>query len=351
MKRFSVIVFVLAVWAIFFWVLYDQVPELKSAINKAYKKYFSIEEIFQSLKRVYPNKTQKVSLRKIDNVGYSFYIGQIDYPDTPPINDDLKNSITQVIYKAKFPKSLLINMGIVIINTLAVSSVQYINTPYGEIDLPEFNPDFMTGGGIYSQNFNQMSLIFINKAKLDSLSNILTHELGHHIGSQVTADEWKKYYQLRKIAADTPLNNQIWNLSPKEDFAEVYKYIFTNQPIQTYYGLLSPKNNFIELAGACGNIYSKLRNSYIEKKYGSELQMAIVRLKMGGEDIEKDIENSISSNSELQNCRKRVLLDPESYSTDWRFGTPYYSVVDQSTKNFIIQIIQKLNQDTRYNNQ
>lgn len=34
MKKFLVIVFVLIAWAVFFWTLYEKVPEVNNAVNK-----------------------------------------------------------------------------------------------------------------------------------------------------------------------------------------------------------------------------------------------------------------------------------------------------------------------------
>jgi hypothetical protein len=296
----------------------------------------SKEKLSEKASSISDSKT--ISLQQVNNVGYSFYIGQIDYPDAPPISDDVKNKITQVIYKANFPKNLLKNVGIIIVNTLAVSEYQYIKTPYGKINIPSFNPEFMTGGGIYSGNFGQMSLIFINKTKLNSLSEILTHELGHFIASQLTNEEWNKYYQLRRIPSNTPRYTQDWRLSPQEDFAEVYKNIFTGSKVRTYYGLLV-KNNYLYFEDACGKIYDKLIENYKKAKYPNaeswEMPLFIT-----------EEEANITPDAELQNCRREVLLHPEKYPKDWEsselIGPPYYSTVDQATKDFILGIINRL---------
>lgn len=61
-------------------------------------------------------------------------------------------------------------------------------------------------------------------------------------------------------------------------------------------------------------------------------------------DLEK-IENIIAQNAQLQNCRKEVTLHPEKYPKDWEespSGTPYYSAVDQPTKDFMLGIINRL---------
>lgn len=185
-----------------------------------------------------PDNSVIIPLQKVTNVGYVFYLGQIDYPGSPDISDTLKNDVTDIIYKSNFPKSLLSNMAIVFVNTLAVTPDQYIGAPGGKIKVKDFPPDFMYGGGIYSQvGDNQISIIFINKnfTELSKLRDVLTHELGHHVGFQLTREEWSAFYKLRKIPQKTPLQTSDWLTSPIEDFAEVYKNIYTGLKIHTAY--------------------------------------------------------------------------------------------------------------------
>jgi len=324
--------------------MYNLVPEVKNNINKFFSKNISLEGIFQSAKENTPSASDSnaISLQQINNVGYSFYIGQIDYADAAPLSDDIKNNVTQIIYKANVPKSLLNNVAIIIVNTLAVSQYQIIEAPSGNFAMPSFTPDFMSGGGIYSQYSSKFSFIFINKTMLGNLSEILTHELGHHISSQLTDAEWTKYYQFRKIPANTARQGTDWTTSPMEDFAEVYKNVYTGLKIKTYYGLLTPSNSTLyEIAckKTTTGALSPSSSSYGESasnSYESLIRDMQSRLSSMGED--KNI-----SNTDLQACRRDVLLHPEKYPNDWRLGTPYYSVVDQTTKDFITQIISRLN--------
>jgi len=276
--------------------------------------------------QVSPDTSKTISLQQVNNVGYSFYLGQIDYPNAPSLSDDTKNNITQVIYKSNIPKKLLNNVGIIVVNTLAVSEYQYIKTPTGNIAIPSFGPDFLSGGGIYSWNLSQMSFIFINKTKLGSLSEILTHELAHHVGTQLTSAEWSKYYQLRNIPTGTPLGGQNWNTSPREDFAEVYMNIFTGLPIKTAYGLLLV--NTYEVT--CSDIYHEVADPYWWDLFSGD---------------NAELENTINQNTKLQNCRREVMSNPDKYPEDWgMLGVPYKSVVDQATKNFVLGIIARLSQ-------
>lgn len=298
-----------------------------------------------------------IPLQQITNVGYSFYLGKIDYPNSPDITDKIKNDITQVIYNSQLPKSLLKNIAIIIVNTLAVSPNQYIDTPTGKVKMIDLPPEFLKGGGIYSQNINQGSFIFINKNLVTEsedpyeklffgdvsalkLKNVLTHELGHYLSSQLTIADWEEYYQLRKIPANTPRYTQTWAMSPMEDFAEVYRNIFTGYGVRTYYGLLIPKVKVFVKEVACAKIHDAIFNTYLKKNNINEWEV------MYGEK-RKAIEEAIAPNQELQNCRKDVLLHPEKYPEDYKdkdmIGLPYYSFVDQQTKEFIINIINRVN--------
>src|SRR5262249_45291431 len=131
-----------------------------------------------------------IGLQQINNVGYSFYLGQIDTPDAPPISDDAKNQITQVLYADNFAKSLLPKLAIVEVNTLAAKSDQYIVTPAGNTRLGELSPEFLTGGGVYGAfggggTSTVFSLILLNKNLFSNgnLASTLSHELGHYIGN------------------------------------------------------------------------------------------------------------------------------------------------------------------------
>lgn len=311
------------------------IPDEFTAVNTTKQKPLEKESDISV-----PNE-KIITLQQVENVGYSFYLGQIDYPSTAPLGDTTKNNITQIIYKANFPKNLLKSVGIIIVNTLAVSEYEYIKTSEGKISMPSFSPDFITGGGIYSGKFGKMSLIVINKTKLSSLSEILTHELGHHIGAQLTSEEWGKYYELRGIPSTTSRRGTNWGLSPQEDFAEVYRSIFTGSKVRTYYGLLV-KSGYFYSEETCGELYDRLMDNYKKAKYPNTdpWNMSWDMLFLTEEEA------GITSNVELQNCRREVLSNQEKYSADWSLsfsGPPYYSIVDQATRDFMTQIINRLN--------
>jgi len=302
-----------------------------------------------------------INLQQINNVGYSFYLGQIDYSNSPPIGDDLKNNITQIIYKADFPKRLLSNLAIIIVNTLAITPNEQIITPNGNINVPSFNPNFLTEGGEYNYNPNNFSIIYINSKKIDLLSGTLTHELGHHISRQLTNEEWAKFYQLRNIPNDAPRFLQNWYISPNEDFAEVYKNSFTNLPVKTYFGILeSSHKEIIGMSGytmdqegpTCSNISNALRENFdkLHPKPKSVLTCnngSCTESLANSEEFMKYSKawNEITDHdATLQNCRINVILHQEKYPQDFQGGTPYHSkgIVDQPTKDFIKNIITRL---------
>jgi hypothetical protein len=245
------------------------------------------------------DKTKEIGLEQVNNLGYTFYVGQINNPSTAPISDILKNDITRVIYNAKFPKSILEKTPIVFVNNLALKPGQYIAAPGGDMVVPTFGPDFLYEGGVYGTYQSGRSIIYLNNDVFPkvSLNDVLTHELGHAIGKTLTDADWTKYYQLREIASGTPRYGSNWNLSPAEDFAEVYKNTFTGLDIKTYYGLGSYRGFFER---TCKNI-------------------------------------------QTQSCRQNIMMNPSKYPDDFRYGTPYKSVVSQSTKDFINAVISKQN--------
>jgi hypothetical protein len=316
------------------------------------------------VKTVPARNTNLVQLQKVNNVGYSFYLSQVDYSNTPPLNDGLKNDITQVIYKSKVPKKLLNDVAIIVVNTLAATPDKKIVTPYGQMSLPDFPPVFLSGGGLYSKNYNQMSLIFINSrmvdeastevtnqlgqlgnqlaaaARMDFLSRTLTHELAHYVGSQLTPAEWAKYFKLRNIPSNTPANGQTWETSPLEDFAEVYRNTVTGLDVRTSFGFLEPKWSEVS---TCQDLYFKLTSDFsssLPKKYKDYNEYLTNYMK-----AQDEFNKTLDHNQQIQDCRRDAMLHPEKYpESKYDMGPPYKSSVDQPTKDFINGIINRLNQ-------
>lgn len=242
---------------------------------------------------------KRIQLQTVNNVGYTFYLGRIDYLDALEVSDDLKNQVTQIIANAHFPKSLLKSVAIIFVNTLAVESRQVIIKPDGgllAVNADSFGTEFLNNGGFYVQSAQNFSVIFINKNKIgNNLPDLLTHELGHHLATTLSDTDWKTFYELRDIPANTPRITSYWSSSPSEDFAEVYKNIYTGYSIDTNYGYLEPVIEIFEIT---------------------------------------------CRKNPTQRCRREVLDNPLKYPDDHKWGRPYKSIVGPQTKKFVESIMQ-----------
>ena len=158
---------------------------------------------------------------------------------------------------------------------------------------------------------------------------MLAHELGHAIGSKLTDSQWKTFYQLRNIPAGAPRAGTNWNLSPEEDFAEVYKNVFTGTDVQTFYGLLEPTFGFDT---ACDSIYQKILDSYLPK-----LDFANYDPFSKQYQADQDAaEAKASADPKTQACRRETLSNP----TSWEYGLPpYKATVGPKTKQFIETLV------------
>jgi len=305
--------------------------------------YFSPHQIWQSLfSTAVPtvfNPPQTISghevrLETVKNLGYEFSLGQIDTAGTNNLTDDFKNQVTKIVYDAHFPQSVLSKIPIIVLNNLALTGDQYIKTSSGILKIPELKGDWLSEGGIYGTFTNGTGVIFINKPIIakGQLTEVLTHELGHAIGSKLTDQDWQKYYQLRGIPAGTARHGTNWNTSPDEDFAEVYKNTYTGIPIRTYYGkLVSNLSQGIEI-GSCMLVYQNARSNYMPKSTNN----------FGMPSFSTEDYSAVSAKTDadpkVQACRREVMLNPSAHQSDWAFGTPYKFVVTQNINDFILKI-------------
>jgi hypothetical protein len=286
------------------------------------------------------NGTQ-ITLQEVKNLGYDFYVGEIETSDTTNINDDLKNQITKIAYTAQFPVSLLKSVPIIILNNLALTGDQYISVPSGNLKVPDLKPDFLSEGGIYVTFNGGTSVIFINKPIIaqGQLNEVLTHELGHAVGNKLTDQDWVRFYQLRGIPTATVRHGTNWNLSPKEDFAEVYKNVFTGIAVRTYYGQLIPSYGDIDM-GSCMSVYMDAQTRYTPK---SEVDpndpSAWLKAMQNPPKVDyAAVSAQANADAEVQACRKDVITNQSAHQSDWVYGVPYKSSVGPATRDFIQSI-------------
>ena len=341
---------------LYFWTDGGIPPSLKQNVFKAILPQTQSQTPAQS--------GHNVPLQEVKNLGYDFYVGQIDNPDTNDLTDDLKNQITKIVYNAHFPETMLKNMPIIILNSLDVTGDQYISIGGKNLEVGNLTPAFLSEGGYYETYQDGSMVIFINKATLtqNGLTETLTHELGHAVGSTLTTQDWATFYQLRNIPAGTAQETSSWNLSPAEDFAEVYKYTYTGIAVRTFFGLLMPDGGYSSMMeengmNTCGKIYIKVYRNYLQQFQTPNTCPAfdINNLYNGWDKClgqtptspttaqisqAKDVANADAT---VQSCRRDVLTNPSKYPSDWKYTTPYQTSVSQATKDFIQSIVDRLN--------
>jgi hypothetical protein len=318
--------------------------------KKVFNDIFSNSSISTNSKtsptQVRTNSGTQVALQEVKNLGYDFFVGEIETSGTTNINDDLKNQITKIAYTAQFPTSLLKNVPIIILNNLALTGDQYISVPAGNLKVPDLKPDFLSEGGIYVTFNGGSSVIFINKPIIaqGQLNEVLTHELGHAVGSKLTDQDWVKFYQLRNIPSSTVRHGTNWNLSPEEDFAEVYKNVFTGLAVRTFYGQLIPRIGDIEM-GSCMTVYMDAQNRYTPKAETDPNDPgAWLKAMQNPPKVDyAAVSAQANADSKVQACRKDVMLNQTAHQSDWSYGVPYKSSVGPATKSFITGIMNRLN--------
>jgi hypothetical protein len=287
------------------------------------KEYLVIESRFPvptpgdspiiKINRTLPDNAQLIPMEKINNVGYTFYLGLIDNPNSPVINDDLKNQITDTIVTAHLPQFLLNNLSIVMTNSLAATQLMYVETPSGWVKTDNFNPDFLHENGLFENFYKTTYIIFLNKQNLSSptiLKDTLTHELGHYIETLMTDSDWAEYYKSRGIPPKTPRTSPDWYNSPFEDFAEVFKNAYTGSQVLTHYGILENPNYPRQTidSGPCNDTYFEIliQNSGLPS------------------------DDEILHDPKLQKCRQEN-------------ATHYRSIVDNKTKKFVNALMTRIN--------
>ena len=204
------------------------------------------------------NVSNTYFLEKNDIFGYQFYTGKIDSSLNNNIGSAPKQAIAKLLKNINFPHVLTKNLAFIYIDpTIAIPSDQVL-IPWNQI---RSNIAIQPESGTY-QVVQGGAVIALNNLVGFKLST-LTHELGHHIGNQMTDKEWVDYFKLRNIPNDTPRNiPNNWKKSPNEDFAEVFKNTYKQAndvlsiyewSVRTDYGNVVPVNEFYDNL-YCGHI-------------------------------------------------------------------------------------------------
>jgi hypothetical protein len=275
--------------------------------------------------------TKTYPFERIDLWGYTFYTSKIDGGGSVDIGSQNKQTIGKLLVSLSFPPDLTNSLGIVAADPTLMKSGDQFQVPWlGTMQIPlAFQPE----GGLYTQ-IGSGALIFLNGGY--DLS-VLTHELGHQIGSHMTDQEWSQYYKLRGISASAPRRSGNWNLSPEEDFAEVYRTTYgQGGPIQTHYGLLMASNDssYSDFISSCSDEYNQAQQDYIKAHSTS----SPYSFSLPSSDMLKKAEEAANSSPVVQVCRR----DNNKASP---FGGVLYTYqVSPATKQFIQNIVTSLKQ-------
>ncbi len=285
----------------------------------------------------------EVKLQQVKNLGYTFLLGEIESQSVTNINDDLKNQITKIAYNAHFPASRLQNIPIIILNNLALTGSQYIVVNGVNLKVPTLTPEFLSIGGMYTTFSTGQAIIFINKPIIAQglLTRVLTHEFGHAVGSTLSDQEWATFYKLRKIPANTPLRATNWDMPPQEDFAEVYKNTFTNLAVRTSFGIFVTQNGSLDL-GPCSRIVSTAQTNYKNQAQQTNKSSSTANTFTSQMFTEAE-QKWVDGDTTVQSCRRKAMTDTSEEAKNWRMFMPYITTVDIDTKNFISNIMSKLN--------
>jgi len=273
------------------------------------------------------NKTYPVQY--INLWGYQFYTSKVDSTGSIDIGSADKQKIAELFKNISFPASLtkkliIANIDPTLVNTGDKMIIPWLST--NSKNYLDLQPQVGTYQGVYGG-----AVILVNNRTGFDLS-VLAHELGHVIGFKLTNDEWAEYYKLRGIPINTLRNSSDWSLSPQEDFAEVYRYIYysNSKPIMTNYGLLVPKfGSSDSILSPCFILADNLKNDWLKKNGTMELYQYT-------KESQERALVSIQSDPELQKCRAENI-------TDEIFGTvvQYVRQVDEETRQFIKDVISR----------
>lgn len=279
------------------------------------------------------SKTYPVQYNNLFN--YEFYTGKIDQSGNVDIGSEPKQTIAKLLGSLAYPRKLTKSLAIINVDPTLLGRKDKIQVPWTETKsiIITLQPE----GGNYMA-IDGGAIIFLNNL-MGYDKDVLTHELGHHIGQQLTSQEWDQFYELRGIPAKTPIHTSNWNLSPDEDFAEVYKVAYKNfivgssgswlleaWSIKTYFGLLVEAPPFTDILpdSPCNDVYEKAVTDYMAT------QPKNLRFNLPSDAV-------IDINPKVQECRK-------NNNGQTKYGwLRYKSQIDAETEQFIKNVVARLN--------
>lgn len=268
-------------------------------------------------------------VQRNDLWGHAFYTSKIDSSGNIDIGSAAKQKIARLLAAIGFPQRLSQELVVVEVDPTLVKPGDQLEIPWQPEQRARLDLQPMIGT---YQGLGSGAVIALNNLTGTS-DETLMHELGHVIGSQLTADEWTQYYKLRNIPASTPRTTENPALSPEEDFAEVYKAMY--QPggatVRTQYGLLVPSGVFGGGFGSpCYEIEQQIIRDYI-RAHLDPMEM------MADSAMMDSAENSATANPRVQKCR-RENNGPGALG----IGVMYVSRVDGPTEQFVKGIVERL---------
>lgn len=292
------------------------------------KNKFIFSEDKSSEVNIYTDGSKIYSTEYNNLWGHEFYTSKIDQSGSVDIGSVSKQRIAKLLNSLSFPPRLTQKL-------LFVHVDPTITKPNDKVKIPWAGGDasiaLQPQGGSYQKIYGG-SVIALNNL-ISFNHSLLTHELGHIIGSELTNEEWKQYYKLRNIPSDASWDGD-WKLSPGEDFAEVYKAVYISSPVMTQYGLLVPASIF-EIETPCFEMASKIEQEYI-KKNSTPTNISGFGTISG--ELREKAKDATTRNSEVQSCR-RANNKPDSFLGEML----YINQLDDATVKFIKNIINRLN--------
>jgi hypothetical protein len=291
------------------------------------------DSAIESMETILNNRGSKTyRVEKVSLWGYEFYTSKVDQSGSIDIGSKEKQYIAQLLKTLQFPSSLTRYLAIVSVDPTVVGKNDILLIPWGGyIATINLQPE----GGLW-RRVAPGAVIYLNNLQSSNRS-ILTHELGHQIGYHLTDEEWIQFYKLRGIPENTPRRANDWNLSPEEDFAEVYKSVYKSSvanefemgdwSVNTQYGFLIPSMLGIDYDTACRKLFDQIRQKYIDSNskqgYSSE--------------VWKNAEATADADPKVQECRKT------HNGKSPLGGKLYISQTDKSTEQFIKNVVARLN--------